>query len=111
MNHDEAEVNGSNEVSVRYTPGCQTARDSTDPNRRQDGPALMDLARLQATTQLVVRQRIRLMVNQYEVHAAGPDVSAVRRRSAHPPNRPVRMRVLRTGCPSAGSAAVRPAAS
>jgi uncharacterized protein YxjI len=35
----------------------------------------MDLARLQATRQLVVRQRIRLMVNQYEVHAAAPDGS------------------------------------
>jgi uncharacterized protein YxjI len=33
----------------------------------------MDLARLQVTNQLIVRQRIRLMVNQYEVHAAGPD--------------------------------------
>ena len=35
----------------------------------------MDLARLQATSQLIIRQRIRLMVNQYEVHAAGPDGS------------------------------------
>jgi uncharacterized protein YxjI len=33
----------------------------------------MDLARLQVTNQLIVRQRIRLMVNQYEVRAAGPD--------------------------------------
>jgi uncharacterized protein YxjI len=28
---------------------------------------------LQAQQQLIVRQRIRLMVNQYEVHAVGPD--------------------------------------
>ena len=30
---------------------------------------------LQAQTQLIVRQRIRMMVNQYEVHAALPDGS------------------------------------
>jgi uncharacterized protein YxjI len=36
---------------------------------------MTDLVGLQATRQLVVRQRIRLMVNQYEVHAAGPDGS------------------------------------
>jgi uncharacterized protein YxjI len=30
---------------------------------------------LQAQTQLIVRQRIRLMVNQYEVHGAQPDGS------------------------------------
>jgi uncharacterized protein YxjI len=30
---------------------------------------------LQAQTQLIVRQRIRLMVNQYEVHGARPDGS------------------------------------
>jgi uncharacterized protein YxjI len=35
----------------------------------------MDLARLQGTRQLIVRQRIRLMVNQYEIHAAGLDGS------------------------------------
>ena len=35
----------------------------------------MDLARLQATRQLVIRQRIRLVVNQYEVRAAAPDGS------------------------------------
>ena len=34
---------------------------------------MIDLARLQATRQLIIRQRIRLMVNQYEVRAAGPD--------------------------------------
>ena len=36
---------------------------------------MIDMARLQATRQLIVRQRIRLMVNQYEVRAAGPDGS------------------------------------
>jgi len=36
---------------------------------------LIDLARLQVTRQLIIRQRIRLMVNQYEVHATGPDGS------------------------------------
>jgi uncharacterized protein YxjI len=35
----------------------------------------MELQQLQAQQQLLVRQRIRLMVNQYEVHAAGPDGS------------------------------------
>jgi uncharacterized protein YxjI len=35
----------------------------------------MELQRLQAQQQLLVRQRIRLMVNQYEVHAVGPDGS------------------------------------
>ena len=35
----------------------------------------MDLQRLQAETRLIVRQRVRLMVNQYEVHAAEPDGS------------------------------------
>jgi uncharacterized protein YxjI len=35
----------------------------------------MELQQLQAQQQLVVRQRIRMMVNQYEVHAAGPDGS------------------------------------
>ena len=33
----------------------------------------MDLSQLQATNQLIVRQRIRMMVNQYEVHAVNPD--------------------------------------
>lgn len=33
----------------------------------------MQLQQLQALQQLIVRQRIRMMVNQYEVHAAGPD--------------------------------------
>ena len=35
----------------------------------------MDLQQLQAQQQLLVRQRIRLMVNQYEIHAARPDGS------------------------------------
>ena len=35
----------------------------------------MELQRLQAETRLIVRQRIRLMVNQYEVHAVQPDGS------------------------------------
>jgi uncharacterized protein YxjI len=35
----------------------------------------MELQQLQTQQQLLVRQRIRLMVNQYEVHAAGPDGS------------------------------------
>lgn len=35
----------------------------------------MELQRLQAETKLIVRQRVRLMVNQYEVHAAEPDGS------------------------------------
>jgi uncharacterized protein YxjI len=33
----------------------------------------MDLRRLQAEQRLLVRQRIRMMVNQYEVHAVTPD--------------------------------------
>ena len=33
----------------------------------------MDIQALQAQRQLTVRQRLRLMVNQYEVHAVGPD--------------------------------------
>jgi uncharacterized protein YxjI len=33
----------------------------------------MELQQLQAQQQLLVRQRIRLMVNQYEIHAARPD--------------------------------------
>ena len=33
----------------------------------------MTVDTLQTQQQLIVRQRIRLMVNQYEVHAAGPD--------------------------------------
>ena len=33
----------------------------------------MDVQRLQAQHQLIVRQRVRLMVNQYEVHAVAPD--------------------------------------
>lgn len=33
----------------------------------------MDLTQLQTLNQLIVRQRIRMMVNQYEVHAAGPN--------------------------------------
>jgi uncharacterized protein YxjI len=35
----------------------------------------MDFQTLQALPRLLVRQRVRLMVNQYEVHAAGPDGS------------------------------------
>lgn len=35
----------------------------------------MDLRQLQAQQKLIVRQRIRMMVNQYEVHAVGPDGS------------------------------------
>jgi uncharacterized protein YxjI len=35
----------------------------------------MELQQLQGLSQLLVRQRIRLMVNQYEIHAAGPDGS------------------------------------
>lgn len=35
----------------------------------------MDDARLQGQTRLLIRQRIRLMVNQYEVHTEGPDGS------------------------------------
>jgi uncharacterized protein YxjI len=35
----------------------------------------MELQRLQAQQQLIVRQRLRLMVNQYEVHAVAPDGS------------------------------------
>lgn len=35
----------------------------------------MQLERLQTQQQLFVRQRIRLMVNQYEVHAVAPDGS------------------------------------
>ena len=35
----------------------------------------MDLQRLQAEQRLLVRQRVRLMVNQYEVHAVAPDGS------------------------------------
>lgn len=33
----------------------------------------MDVQQLQAQQQLIVRQRVRLMVNQYEVHAVRPD--------------------------------------
>ncbi len=33
----------------------------------------MDIDRLQSEKQLLVRQRVRMMVNQYEVHAVGPD--------------------------------------
>lgn len=33
----------------------------------------MEYDRLQAQRRLVIRQRVRLMVNQYEVHAEGPD--------------------------------------
>lgn len=33
----------------------------------------MDTQQLQSLQTLIVRQRIRMMVNQYEVHAAGPD--------------------------------------
>lgn len=35
----------------------------------------MDLAQIQAQQQLIIRQRVRLMVNQYEVHASNPDGS------------------------------------
>jgi uncharacterized protein YxjI len=35
----------------------------------------MDLQRLQAEQRLIVRQRIRMMVNQYEVRAVSPDGS------------------------------------
>jgi uncharacterized protein YxjI len=35
----------------------------------------MDIANLQAQHRLLIRQRIRLMVNQYEVHTEGPDGS------------------------------------
>jgi uncharacterized protein YxjI len=35
----------------------------------------MELQRLQAEQRLLVRQRLRLMVNQYEVHAVAPDGS------------------------------------
>jgi len=35
----------------------------------------MEFQRLQAHQQLIVRQRLRLMVNQYEVHAVTPDGS------------------------------------
>src|SRR5918999_5729253 len=35
----------------------------------------MDIQRLQAERRLIVRQRIRMMVNQYEVHAVNPDGS------------------------------------
>jgi uncharacterized protein YxjI len=35
----------------------------------------MELQRLQAEQRLIVRQRVRLMVNQYEVHAVEPDGS------------------------------------
>src|SRR5512139_1689076 len=35
----------------------------------------MDLVQLQAQQQLIIRQRVRLMVNQYEVHGANPDGS------------------------------------
>ena len=33
----------------------------------------MTIERLQNQAQLAIRQRVRLMVNQYEVHAVGPD--------------------------------------
>jgi hypothetical protein len=33
----------------------------------------MQLQRLQTETRLLVRQRLRMMVNQYEVHAVAPD--------------------------------------
>jgi uncharacterized protein YxjI len=36
---------------------------------------VVNLQRLQAEQQLIIRQRIRLMVNQYEVHAVNPDGS------------------------------------
>jgi uncharacterized protein YxjI len=35
----------------------------------------MELQRLQAEQRMIVRQRVRLMVNQYEVHAVGQDGS------------------------------------
>jgi uncharacterized protein YxjI len=35
----------------------------------------VQLQQLQGLQELIVRQRIRMMVNQYEVHAAGPDGS------------------------------------
>lgn len=35
----------------------------------------MDFQRLQAEQRLIVRQRIRMMVNQYEVHTVAPDGS------------------------------------
>ncbi len=35
----------------------------------------MDLRRLQTEQRLLIRQRIRMMVNQYEVHATNPDGS------------------------------------
>lgn len=35
----------------------------------------MELNQLQAEQRLIVRQRVRMMVNQYEVHAAAPDGS------------------------------------
>ncbi len=35
----------------------------------------MELEQLQAEQRLIVRQRIRMMVNQYEIHAAEPDGS------------------------------------
>jgi uncharacterized protein YxjI len=35
----------------------------------------MELQRLQAEQRLIIRQRVRLMVNQYEVHAVEPDGS------------------------------------
>lgn len=33
----------------------------------------MDFEKLQAQPRLLIRQRVRLMVNQYEVHTVGPD--------------------------------------
>ncbi len=35
----------------------------------------MDFEKLQAQQRLLIRQRVRLMVNQYEVHTEGPDGS------------------------------------
>ncbi|MFB9237019.1 hypothetical protein ACFFWC_15890 [Plantactinospora siamensis] len=35
----------------------------------------MDLAQLQGLPRLLIRQRVRMMVNQYEVHAVAPDGS------------------------------------
>jgi uncharacterized protein YxjI len=44
-------------------------------NRHEKGRAVVTAPNIQALRQLIVRQRIRLMVNQYEIRAANPDGS------------------------------------
>src|SRR3569833_532035 len=52
---------------------CETHASQATTPQFPNRMGSMQIETLQAQQRLIVRQRIRMMVNQYEVHMAGPD--------------------------------------